>query len=65
MGGAYKTANKPQKSGSIQAPLSSELKSRRAGEQSSPLGARVAGHPDLRDEGGGSDSGSSSVRRFT
>ncbi|MEM9350727.1 MAG: hypothetical protein AAGA47_10725, partial [Pseudomonadota bacterium] len=37
---------------------------RRASEQTSPQVARAAGHPAKRDEGGGSDSGSSLIRRF-
>ena len=45
-------------------PLSSDDEIRRAGEQTSPQVARAAGLSRRRDEGGGSDSGSSPIRRF-
>ena len=52
-----------KRAGFIQASLfRSEI--RRAGEQTSPQVARAAGLSRQRDEGGGSDSGSSLIRRF-
>ena len=49
---------------SYRLPTSSDQEIRRAGEQTSPQVARAAGQPAKRDEGGGSSSGSSSIRRF-
>ena len=49
---------------SYRLPHSSFEEIRRAGEQTSPQVARAAGLTRKRDEGGGSDTGSSPIRRF-
>jgi hypothetical protein len=51
--------------GFIQAPIFLNEEIRRASEQTSPQVARAAGFTRKRDEGGGSGSGSSLIRRFS
>ncbi|MEM8593012.1 MAG: hypothetical protein AAGF13_10850, partial [Pseudomonadota bacterium] len=62
--GTKRPHRQKQKSGFIQAPEFLNEEIRRASEQTSPQVARAAGHPARRDEDGGSDSGSSLIRRF-
>ena len=61
--GAKNPTSGKRYAGFIQA-LDFDQEIRRASEQTSPQVARAVGLPARRDEGGGSDSGSSLIRRF-